>query len=198
MGHLETPENSLHTDRRLFLTKAFGVTAGLVAVVAAAEVPAAAADRARPTPAKPARVNGQNNWRFCVKCYVMFYYGYPDNGHCAAGADHSMAGYDFDIPHDVLETSNTQANWRFCTRCYTMFFFGYPSGGWCPMGGSHNAAGFNFVLPHDIVETPNAQAYWRFCTNCYALFFWGYPEKGRCPAGSGHNAAGFNFVIPHY
>ncbi|MFJ8390383.1 hypothetical protein ACIQ9Q_38965 [Streptomyces sp. NPDC094438] len=196
MGHRES---SLHADRRIFLTKAFGVTVGLVTAAATIDARVAVADQASSTSSKQAVASaaGQDNWRFCVKCYVMFYYGYPDNGRCAAGADHSMAGYNFDIPYDIPETPNAQANWRFCTRCYTMYFFGYPSGGWCPVGGSHNAAGFNFVLPHDIVETPNAQAYWRFCTNCFALFFWGYPEKGRCPAGGGHNAAGFDFVIPH-
>ncbi|MCA6091504.1 hypothetical protein LE181_04895 [Streptomyces sp. SCA3-4] len=187
-------------SRRLFLSRALGTTAGLVTVTAAGAVAGGVTSaHAAPGSAKgPTRQEGQRNWRFCTKCFGMFYYGYPTNGVCPAGGAHSMAGYDFDIPYNIGESPNLQANWRFCDRCFGMFFFGYPSGGWCPTGGSHSAAGFNFVLPHDVVETPNAQAYWRFCTKCYGLFFWGYPAKGRCPAGNEHNAAGFNFVIPHW
>ncbi|MEU4212305.1 hypothetical protein AB0F13_20290 [Streptomyces sp. NPDC026206] len=199
MGFLRASEESPGQDgpgpsgRRVFLTRALGATAGMVVVAVGSDAHAApASDR------DAARVAGQRNWRFCTKCYGMFYYGYPQNGVCPAGGSHSQAGYDFDIPHDVGESPNAQGNWRFCDKCYGMFFFGYPSGGWCPTGGSHSAAGYNFVLPHEVVETPNAQAYWRFCTKCFGLFFWGYPAKGRCPAGSEHNAAGFNFVIPHW
>ena len=31
---------------------------------------------------------GQNNWRFCNKCYSLWWNGYPDNGVCAAGGAH--------------------------------------------------------------------------------------------------------------
>lgn len=44
----------------------------------------------------------QANWRFCAKCYVMFFYGFQDNGRCAAGGAHSRQSrpdYDFVLPH---------------------------------------------------------------------------------------------------
>jgi len=31
---------------------------------------------------------GQNNWRFCTKCYCLWWNGYSGNGVCAAGGQH--------------------------------------------------------------------------------------------------------------
>lgn len=41
----------------------------------------------------------QTEWRFCNKCYVMFYDGYEAKGRCTAGDGHSAQGYDFVLPH---------------------------------------------------------------------------------------------------
>lgn len=41
----------------------------------------------------------QTQWRFCNKCYVMFYDGYQAKGRCTAGDGHSAQGYDFVLPH---------------------------------------------------------------------------------------------------
>jgi hypothetical protein len=41
----------------------------------------------------------QNNWRFCAKCFAMFFDGYPSKGVCAAGGSHEAAGYNFVLPH---------------------------------------------------------------------------------------------------
>jgi hypothetical protein len=38
-------------------------------------------------------------WRFCNKCYAMFYNGYSGKGRCAAGAGHVAQGYNFVLPH---------------------------------------------------------------------------------------------------
>jgi hypothetical protein len=43
----------------------------------------------------------QNQWRFCNKCFAMFYNGYPAKGVCPAGAAHVAQGYDFVLPHDL-------------------------------------------------------------------------------------------------
>jgi hypothetical protein len=43
----------------------------------------------------------QNQWRFCNKCFVMFYDGYPGKGVCAAGNAHLAQGYNFVLPHDL-------------------------------------------------------------------------------------------------
>ena len=31
---------------------------------------------------------GQNNWRFCSKCFCLGYNGLPTNGVCPAGGEH--------------------------------------------------------------------------------------------------------------
>jgi hypothetical protein len=146
----------------------------------------------------------QANWRFCHKCNMMFFDGFPQKGVCPAGGGHEAAGFNFVLPHDTPESG--QKDWRFCHRCEAMFFDGSPQKGFCSAGGGHEAAGFNFVLPHDnMPETPTAQAAWRFCEKCHAMFFDGFPDKGRCPvgglipsAGRRHKAQGFNFVLPHH
>ena len=33
----------------------------------------------------------QEQWRYCRKCHVMFYDGYPNKGRCAAGGGHVAA-----------------------------------------------------------------------------------------------------------
>jgi hypothetical protein len=140
----------------------------------------------------------QRDWRFCHKCNVMFFDGFPEKGVCPAGGGHEAAGFNFDVPHDEPETPNAQAAWRFCRKCNAMFFDGSPDKGACPGGGGHEAAGFTFVLPHDVPATETAQTSWRFCTKCHAMFFDGFATKGVCPAGGGHGAAGSVFVLPHH
>jgi hypothetical protein len=48
----------------------------------------------------------QNNWRFCQKCYSLFWYGRPDNGVCPAGDEHDASGsgnyYLVDDPQDSV------------------------------------------------------------------------------------------------
>lgn len=139
----------------------------------------------------------QGAWRYCRKCHVMFFNGYPAKGTCPGGGGHEAAGYSFMLPYDAPETAGAQRNWRFCQKCNAMFFDGYPAKGACPAGGGHAAAGFHFVLPHSAPETPVAQAGWRFCDKCNAMFYDGYPDKGLCKAGGGHRAAGLNFVLKH-
>jgi hypothetical protein len=41
----------------------------------------------------------QTNWRFCNKCFAMFYDGYPNKGRCPVGAGHVAQGYNFVLPH---------------------------------------------------------------------------------------------------
>jgi hypothetical protein len=43
----------------------------------------------------------QRNWRFCPKCFCMWFNGYPTNGHCAAGGAHVAQGWDFYLPADT-------------------------------------------------------------------------------------------------
>lgn len=43
----------------------------------------------------------QDNWRFCNKCYTLWWNGRPDNGHCPAGGAHEGTGsWNFYLPAD--------------------------------------------------------------------------------------------------
>jgi len=33
--------------------------------------------------------NGQRNWRFCTKCFGLFFNGFPGNGVCPVGGQHA-------------------------------------------------------------------------------------------------------------
>jgi hypothetical protein len=150
-------------------------------------------------------MDGQPAWRFCDKCFGMFFNGDPDpnrKGRCPAdGGMHAAQGFVFYLPHDVPDIAG-QPGWRFCDKCFGMFFNGDPNRkGRCPADGDiHRAQGdFLFVLPHDVPDTAG-QPGWRFCDKCFGMFFNGDPNrKGRCPAdGDIHRAQGaFLFVLPH-
>ena len=137
----------------------------------------------------------QDAWRYCRKCHVMFFDGFPNKGRCAAGGGHVAQGFNFILPYNASETKQAQAAWRYCDKCHAMFYDGYPQKGACAAGGGHVAQGFNFVLPHDVPPRGVVQAAWRYCDKCHAMFYDGYPNKGRCAAGGGHVAQGFNFVL---
>ena len=50
----------------------------------------------------PGTAKAQDQWRFCGKCFAMFYDGYPGKGVCASDQQgHVAQGYDFVLPHDL-------------------------------------------------------------------------------------------------
>lgn len=95
--------------------------------------------------------HAQGGWRFCQRCFAMFFDGFPTKGACDAGpGGHSAQGFVFVLPHDIAGTATAQTSWRFCGKCSVMFYDGFDSKGICAGGvGGHNAEGFMFVLPHD-------------------------------------------------
>jgi hypothetical protein len=99
---------------------------------------------------------GQPGWRFCDKCFGMFFNDKPDfKGRCPAGDQHRAQGFPFVLPHDVSETVG-QPLWRFCDKCFGMFFNGdSTSKGRCPAGDQHRAQGFLFFLPHRDFPNPS-------------------------------------------
>jgi hypothetical protein len=143
----------------------------------------------------------QPDWRFCTKCHLLFFNGFPNNKRICAGDGgvHNAAGFVFNLPFNIAGTPNAQSDWRFCNKCLGLFWNGYPDKGKCAGSSKgHNMYGFDYVIPHDIAVKPNNQNNWRFCTKCKAMFFDGYPAKGSCPnGGGGHSAQGFMFVLPH-
>lgn len=88
----------------------------------------------------------QTEWRYCNKCFVIFYNGYPTKGRCAAGNAHVAQGYNFTLPHDIRVSSLRQGEWRYCGKCQALFSNGTANKGRCPAGDGHEAQGYNFVL----------------------------------------------------
>ena len=147
--------------------------------------------------AASAAVGNQDSWRFCYRCFSMFWDG-GNKGTCPAGGAHIAQGFTFTPHYDdaAPETGTMQYSWRFCSKCASMFFNGGARGK-CPSGGAHVAQGFNFGLNH-AGSAPASQTEWRFCQKCSALFYNGGSSKGQCPAGGGHLAQGFVFNLPFH
>jgi hypothetical protein len=140
----------------------------------------------------------QLDWRYCQKCHVLFFDGYPDKGRCQGSGAHMAQGLNFALPYGGAGASPAQGNWRYCDKCHAMFFDGYQEKGQCPgSGNGHNAQGINFSLPHSTASNGSAQGNWRYCETCHAMFYDGYPDKGRCSGGGGHKAQGLVFNLPH-
>lgn len=50
-------------------------------------------------------MDGQPGWRFCDKCFGMFFDGHPENkGHCPAGGPHHGQGFVFYLAHRGFPT----------------------------------------------------------------------------------------------
>lgn len=142
----------------------------------------------------------QTDWRYCNKCYGLFYDGYPDKGQCPGGGGHEAIGYHFWLLHDEPVTQSSHKDFRYCGKCHGMFYDGFPEKGRCPGGGGHEAIGYNFVLYADVSLYPQPfQADWRYCDKCHGIFYDGYNLKGQCPGGGGHKAepTAYNYVLLH-
>jgi hypothetical protein len=87
-------------------------------------------------------MTAQDNWRWCNKCQVLAYAGFPSLGACAAGGSHDHSGSgDYVLIQDVPVGGNEQDNWRWCNKCQALAFAGNPSPGPCADGGSHDHSG---------------------------------------------------------
>jgi hypothetical protein len=66
----------------------------------------------------------QTNWRFCGKCFGLFWDGDPNfKGTCPQdGAGHVSIGDNFVLAHNPGEDVFTEGGWRFCTRCHGAVF----------------------------------------------------------------------------
>jgi hypothetical protein len=73
--------------------------------------------------AASAAVGDQEFWRFCDKCFSMFWDGAANKGACPAGGGHHAQGFLFTPHYDdgAPETGTIQYNWRFCFNCRAMF-----------------------------------------------------------------------------
>lgn len=137
----------------------------------------------------------QAGWRFCAKCELLYYDGFPAfKGVCPAGGPHELQeSFDYHLAHDAPSAQGTpeQSNWRFCAKCAALFYDGFSTfKGRCPAGGLHEQQGsFDYQLAHD-APSAQGQSNWRFCFKCAGLFYDGFSTKGVCPAGGGHQQQG--------
>jgi hypothetical protein len=99
----------------------------------------------------------QAKWRFCTKCYLMFWAGSSqDDRHCPLdGNTHIPAGLCFNLPINrqggpILNRPgpHDQDAWCYCGRCTSLFWNGdLDHKGVCAKDGqSHAALGDFFVL----------------------------------------------------
>src|SRR3954452_19929705 len=120
----------------------------------------------------------QDNWRFCSKCFGLWFNGNPDNGICPAGGTHDVSqsgNYTLHISPDP-----GQPGWRWCHKCEGLWFSENNVPGVCPAGGAHSQTGSGqYVLQ----TAPAAgQDNWRWCHKCQGLWYNGRPTNGVCPA----------------
>jgi len=96
---------------------------------------------------EPNEPNIQYGWRFCSKCFAMFYNGGSSKGRCPVSGSHVAQGFDFGLNHAADAPPSFQTQWRFCQQCFALFYDGGPNKGRCPAGQTHIAQGFFFNLP---------------------------------------------------
>jgi hypothetical protein len=144
----------------------------------------------------------QPGWRWCSKCYGLFYSGNPSQGSCPVdrgahdGATSGAYSVDLDAPHE-----GGQSAWRWCAKCQGLFFGGNPSQGRCAADGAAHDGGGNgdYTLDSEGPTAPTgAQSGWRWCSQCQGLFFAGGSTLGTCPSGGPHVAEGSGaYVVKH-
>lgn len=91
---------------------------------------------------------GQGDWRYCRKCGVLFFNGYPEKGVCAADRrGHEAAGYNFFLYHDRQRHADEEDGWRYCDKCHALYYAAAAKNVGCPADGKgHHAAGYRFVV----------------------------------------------------
>ena len=88
----------------------------------------------------------QYAWRYCSKCFSLYYDGEAAKGRCPAGRTHTPQGFMFGLNHQSPAPPSAQPDWRFCFHCMALFWNGSPVKGKCPAGGGHLAQGMPFNL----------------------------------------------------
>jgi len=141
----------------------------------------------------------QDQWRFCQKCFALFFGPHVADSDCAVGGLHVPHPNNYFLPFNRPEDGTHQSNWQTCGKCKVMQFSPHRADSDCAAGGVHEPAGFIFQLPHDN-RGPGRQEGWRTCGRCKSMFFNGdFNNKGTCAQKSraSHQAAGLIFHLPH-
>lgn len=122
----------------------------------------------------------QDKWRYCPKCFGLWFNGNPDKGVCPAGGAHLAGSGNYGLQTDPVPD---QDNWRWCHKCEGLYFNGNVASGVCAAGGAHDVAGSaNYALQF---AAGAGEDNWRWCQQCQGLYFNGNPTNGVCPAWRG-------------
>jgi hypothetical protein len=144
---------------------------------------------------------GQENWRHCNKCHLLYFGGLP-NSKCPAGGSHqngggppqNNGGRSYVLAH--APNSPGQDNWRWCSKCQGLYLADQ-AGSKCPAdNGQHGSAvSHNYVLEQ--MGPGEVETNWRWCSKCHGLFDGDDSHFGSsCPTGGTHFMIGsFNFVM---
>jgi M6 family metalloprotease-like protein len=92
-------------------------------------------------------VAGEQGWRWCNKCYGLYYQPNQAGSHCPAGSTHTAVGSgQYTCPVNGLPSyplwNTVDAHWRRCAKCQGMFnASSSQTHAYCPAGGQHDGTG---------------------------------------------------------
>jgi hypothetical protein len=91
--------------------------------------------------------SGQHGWRWCSKCFGMFFGPGQSASHCPLGGTHDGGGsgdYAFTLNDPAVAG---QSQWRWCQKCQGLFYGPNQGTSHCPAGGAHDgSASGNYTL----------------------------------------------------
>ncbi|EXJ69616.1 uncharacterized protein A1O5_07652 [Cladophialophora psammophila CBS 110553] len=139
---------------------------------------------------------GQQNWRWCRKCFGLAYAG-GSAGRCQSGGTHDHGGSGhYTLSIDGNPPNGGQDQWRWCSKCQLLAYDGYNA---CAGGGAHisNPSGL-YSVTHNDPNAPGQQG-WKWCNKCYVLCH-SSPGAGRgvCPKRGTHDYSNSgNYTVLH-
>jgi hypothetical protein len=67
---------------------------------------------------------GQNNWRFCSKCFCLWFNGLPTNGVCPAGGSHIASASSAGPAHPPASPQGGPSSWDYLVVADPVLFPG--------------------------------------------------------------------------
>jgi len=133
---------------------------------------------------RPPFVNMQSGWRWCRKCFGMWFATHDTPGVCPAGDGHSSEGSGAYLLCMNYRQSSSQAGWRWCRKCQGLYFG--PSKSVCPAGDEHDgSASADYTMVSGAAgNAAFTQDNWRWCHKCQGMH---YAAGGVCPAKGPHD-----------
>jgi hypothetical protein len=157
--------------RRDVLVKTAGVVLGAGGLFVAGEA----------ITAQPAAAAWQSNWRYCIKCKILFHAA--SSGHCPEGYGHSSpTSANYSLEYGLASTPpGYQAGWRFCNKCRCMFNTYGQQVDECWNGEHSEAVSGQYFLR--TYPTSGYQPGWRYCGYCACLNYGPNWEDSTCFSG---------------